>query len=127
MFWFIGNSFCVSPGFASWQFSNNHINFFGLLILVRRFRYLLIIPDKNISFSLAGVSRSVTVTVAYIMTVTGLGWRDALNAVRGARRCANPNFGFQRQLLAFEHEGLESVRILFFKQKVWYHVLLTTY
>ena len=98
-----------------------------MLILVGRFRYLLIIPDKNVPFSLAGVSRSVTVTVAYIMTVTGLGWRDALNAVRGARRCANPNFGFQRQLLAFEHEGLESVRILFFKQKVWYHVLLTTY
>ena len=58
------------------------------------------------------MSRSVTVTVAYVMTVTGLGWRDALNAVRGARRCANPNFGFQRQLLTFEHEGLETVRVL---------------
>ena len=51
------------------------------------------------------------------MTVTGLGWRDALNAVRGARRCANLNFGFQRQLLAFEHEGLESVSILFLSKR----------
>lgn len=55
-----------------------------------------------IMYSLAGVSRSVTVTVAYIMTITTLNWRDALNAVRGARNIANPNFGFQRQLHDYE-------------------------
>lgn len=59
---------------------------------------------------LAGVSRSVTITVVYIMTVTNLNWRDALNAVRGARRCANPNFGFQRQILNYQHEKLEQER-----------------
>ncbi|XP_053401567.1 dual specificity protein phosphatase 22-like [Mercenaria mercenaria] len=59
---------------------------------------------------LAGVSRSVTVTAAYIMTVTGLGWRDTVNAIRGARSCANPNFGFQKQLQDFENEGLEAAR-----------------
>lgn len=59
---------------------------------------------------LAGVSRSVTVTAAYIMTVTRLGWRDAINAIRGARSCANPNFGFQKQLQDFENEGLENAR-----------------
>jgi hypothetical protein len=62
-------------------------------------------------FSLAGVSRSVTVAVAYIMTVTDLSWREALNAVRGARKCANPNFGFQRQLQAFEFRGLKEVNL----------------
>ncbi|XP_048883025.1 dual specificity protein phosphatase 22-B-like isoform X1 [Brienomyrus brachyistius] len=51
---------------------------------------------------LAGVSRSVTLVVAYIMTVTDLGWQDALAAVRAARSCANPNLGFQRQLADFE-------------------------
>ncbi|XP_013380210.1 dual specificity protein phosphatase 22-B-like [Lingula anatina] len=59
---------------------------------------------------LAGVSRSVTVTVAYLMTVTNLGWRDTLKAVRGARQCANPNFGFQRQLGNYEEEQLEQER-----------------
>ncbi|CAH1779548.1 unnamed protein product [Owenia fusiformis] len=59
---------------------------------------------------LAGVSRSVTVTVAYIMTSTDLGWRDALNAVRGARRCANPNYGFQKQLTEFESVTLDKER-----------------
>lgn len=59
---------------------------------------------------LAGVSRSVTVVVAYVMTVTELGWRDSLNAVRGARNCASPNFGFQRQLLEFQHENLMQER-----------------
>ncbi|KAI1902269.1 hypothetical protein AGOR_G00042960 [Albula goreensis] len=51
---------------------------------------------------LAGVSRSVTLVVAYLMTVTGLGWQDALTAVRVARPCAGPNVGFLRQLEDFE-------------------------
>lgn len=52
--------------------------------------------------SLAGVSRSVTLVVAYIMTTTGLGWQEALAAVKVARPCAGPNLGFQRQLQEFE-------------------------
>ncbi|KPP65433.1 hypothetical protein Z043_116150 [Scleropages formosus] len=52
---------------------------------------------------LAGVSRSVTLVVAYIMTVTGLGWQDALAAVRVVRPCAGPNVGFLRQLEDFEN------------------------
>ncbi|XP_035268280.1 dual specificity protein phosphatase 22-B-like isoform X2 [Anguilla rostrata] len=52
---------------------------------------------------LAGVSRSVTLVVAYIMTVTELGWQDALAAVRVARPCAGPNIGFLRQLEEFQN------------------------
>lgn len=59
---------------------------------------------------LAGVSRSVTVTAAYIMTVTNMGWRDSLNCIRGVRNGANPNFGFQKQLQNYEHEGLQEAR-----------------
>ncbi|OUC41716.1 putative dual specificity phosphatase, catalytic domain protein [Trichinella nativa] len=33
-----------------------------------------------------GVSRSVSLSMAYIMSVTDLGWRDALNVIRSARR-----------------------------------------
>lgn len=58
---------------------------------------------------MAGVSRSVTIACAYIMTVTELGWRDSINAVRGARDQANPNFGFQRQLQKYENELVEKV------------------
>ncbi|XP_038191317.1 dual specificity protein phosphatase 22 isoform X3 [Arvicola amphibius] len=56
-------------------------------------------PSQNL---LAGVSRSVTLVIAYIMTVTDLGWEDALHTVRAGRSCANPNLGFQRQLQEFE-------------------------
>ncbi|KAL8564593.1 hypothetical protein ACOMHN_032149 [Nucella lapillus] len=59
---------------------------------------------------LAGVSRSVTVTAAYLMTAANMNWRDALNAIRGARNHANPNFGFQKQLQTYETEGLEMAR-----------------
>ncbi|XP_026272595.1 dual specificity protein phosphatase 15-like isoform X1 [Frankliniella occidentalis] len=51
---------------------------------------------------LAGMSRSVTVAVAYIMSVTSLSWKEALKVVRVGRAVANPNFGFQRQLQEFE-------------------------
>ncbi|XP_008332519.1 dual specificity protein phosphatase 22-B [Cynoglossus semilaevis] len=59
---------------------------------------------------LAGVSRSVTLVVAYIMTVTGLGWQEALAAVRVARPCAGPNLGFQRQLQEFEANQVDEFR-----------------
>lgn len=61
------------------------------------------------SYSLAGVSRSVTLVVAYIMTVTGLGWQEALAAVRVVRPCAGPNLGFQRQLQEFEATQADEV------------------
>ncbi|XP_061051638.1 dual specificity protein phosphatase 22 isoform X4 [Eubalaena glacialis] len=59
---------------------------------------------------LAGVSRSVTLVVAYIMTVTDFGWEDALRTVRAGRSCANPNLGFQRQLQEFEERQVHQFR-----------------
>ncbi|KAJ8012146.1 hypothetical protein DPEC_G00065640 [Dallia pectoralis] len=59
---------------------------------------------------LAGVSRSVTLVVAYIMTVTGLGWKETLAAVRAARSCASPNLGFQHQLEEFETNHVAQYR-----------------
>nr|WAW78383.1 dual-specificity phosphatase 22b [Paralichthys olivaceus] len=58
----------------------------------------------------AGVSRSVTLVVAYIMTVTGRGWVESLAAVRAARPCAGPNLGFLRQLEEFENTDLTEYR-----------------
>ncbi|XP_060940753.1 dual specificity protein phosphatase 22-B [Limanda limanda] len=59
---------------------------------------------------LAGVSRSVTLVIAYIMTVTGLGWQEALAAVKVVRPCAGPNLGFQRQLQEFEATQADEFR-----------------
>ncbi|EDS45717.1 jnk stimulatory phosphatase [Culex quinquefasciatus] len=55
---------------------------------------------------LAGMSRSVTVAVAYIMSVTPLSWKEALKVVRTGRAIANPNLGFQNQLQEFENSKL---------------------
>lgn len=71
--------------------------------------YDIHISDFFFFYSLAGISRSVTFTAAYIMTVTNFGWRESLNAIRGGRQCANPNFGFQRQLQEYEQTGLAEV------------------
>ncbi|XP_070371837.1 dual specificity protein phosphatase 22 isoform X12 [Equus asinus] len=64
-------------------------------------------PSQNL---LAGVSRSVTLVIAYIMTVTDFGWEDALHTVRAGRSCANPNLGFQRQLQDFEKHEVHQYR-----------------
>lgn len=55
------------------------------------------------------MSRSVTVAVAYIMSVTSLNWKEALKVVRVGRAVANPNFGFQKQLQDFETFKLAEV------------------
>ncbi|KAL9702092.1 hypothetical protein quinque_005610 [Culex quinquefasciatus] len=59
---------------------------------------------------LAGMSRSVTVAVAYIMSVTPLTWKEALKVVRTGRAIANPNLGFQNQLQEFEISKLMEER-----------------
>lgn len=61
------------------------------------------IRDGNVLIHcLAGMSRSVTVAVAYIMSVTSLTWKESLKVVRTGRAVANPNLGFQTQLQEFE-------------------------
>ena len=46
----------------------------------------------------AGVSRSATMTIAYLMHTTGVSYPEAVGAVRRQRPVINPNLGFVRQL-----------------------------
>ena len=63
-------------------------------------------------YSMAGVSRSTTIVIAYVMTVTDTPWLDAMNAVRGARKITNPNLGFQKQLYGFNEKGV--IKVIYF-------------
>lgn len=57
-----------------------------------------------------GMSRSVTLTIAYIMSITKLNFPTVMNSVRGARKIAYPNYGFQKQLEKFEFSNLKATR-----------------
>jgi len=52
----------------------------------------------------AGVSRSSSIVIAYIMKSKKLTFGKALLQVREKRSCVFPNGGFGKQLLAFEKE-----------------------
>eukprot|EP00010_Vexillifera_abyssalis_P005795 CAMPEP_0201553668 /NCGR_PEP_ID=MMETSP0173_2-20130828/32113_1 /ASSEMBLY_ACC=CAM_ASM_000268 /TAXON_ID=218659 /ORGANISM="Vexillifera sp., Strain DIVA3 564/2" /LENGTH=457 /DNA_ID=CAMNT_0047964593 /DNA_START=37 /DNA_END=1407 /DNA_ORIENTATION=- len=49
----------------------------------------------------AGVSRSATVVIAYLMTVHGMNWKKAVALVREKRPGINPNRGFLLQLQTY--------------------------
>uniref|UniRef100_A0A8C4SEF3 Dual specificity protein phosphatase n=1 Tax=Erpetoichthys calabaricus TaxID=27687 RepID=A0A8C4SEF3_ERPCA len=58
---------------------------------------------------LAGISRSVTVTVAYLMKKLNLSMNDAYDIVKMKKSNISPNFNFMGQLLDFERTlGLNS-------------------
>ncbi|XP_053325919.1 dual specificity protein phosphatase 7 [Spea bombifrons] len=58
---------------------------------------------------LAGISRSVTVTVAYLMQKLNLSLNDAYDFVKRKKSNISPNFNFMGQLLDFERAlGLKS-------------------
>ncbi|XP_068179182.1 dual specificity protein phosphatase 22-A isoform X2 [Antennarius striatus] len=59
---------------------------------------------------LAGVSRSTTMVVAYLMTITDYGFDDCLAAVKVVRSCVCPNYSFQSQLLKYK-DGQVSERV----------------
>lgn len=48
------------------------------------------------------MSRSVTIAIAYLMSITSSPLSDAEKMVRGARPISNPNSGFLKQLQEFE-------------------------
>ena len=74
---------------------------------------------------LAGMSRSVTVACAYIMSVTNLPWKEALKVVRTGRAVANPNLGFQNQLQEYEMFKLAEVCYRSVVNKIIYNHLQT--
>ena len=51
-----------------------------------------------------GISRSVSIVIAYIMNTQNKTFQDALNYVRSRRPQADPNFGFCCQLMQYEQE-----------------------
>lgn len=53
---------------------------------------------------LAGVSRSVTVTLAYLMHTLSLNLNDAFTLVRDRKPDVSPNFHFMQQLHSFERQ-----------------------
>ncbi|KAL3685725.1 hypothetical protein R1sor_003747 [Riccia sorocarpa] len=53
---------------------------------------------------LAGISRSVTVAVAYLMKKDGMRFPQALAHVKSRRKVAQPNPGFLRQLQEFDQQ-----------------------
>ena len=56
----------------------------------------------------AGVSRSSTVVIAYIMAKYNINFDEALLRVREVRQCVNPNNGFANQLRRLNKELLKS-------------------
>lgn len=46
----------------------------------------------------AGVSRSATIVIAYLMQEFGMGYTEATQYVRKQRYFINPNEGFKKQL-----------------------------
>uniref|UniRef100_K7F6Q5 Dual specificity phosphatase 15 n=1 Tax=Pelodiscus sinensis TaxID=13735 RepID=K7F6Q5_PELSI len=78
--------------------------------LLQEITYLLIplqdTPEANI---LAGISRSTTLVIAYVMAVTELSWQEVLQAVRAVRPIANPNPGFKQQLEEFGQGAAQKI------------------
>lgn len=60
--------------------------------------------------SWAGVSRSVTIVVMYLMTVSQLSFEDAMRVLKYCRVMSNPNSGFREQLVQYQENKLFEVK-----------------
>ena len=62
---------------------------------------------KTLVHCRAGISRSATICLAYLIKTRGYGWEQAYNFVKQKRNMINPNFNFMGQLQKFEQECKE--------------------
>ena len=62
---------------------------------------------------MTGVSRSATIVIAYLMTITDLSYIECINAVRAARSVVDPNPGFRKQLEKYGETILNEVYEIF--------------
>ena len=53
---------------------------------------------------MAGVSRSATIVIAYLMYKKGMKYEEAYAYVKERRKIIHPNSGFKRQLMNYEKE-----------------------
>lgn len=60
---------------------------------------------------MAGISRAVTMTAVYLMAVSCLKHREAVQVVKHCRHIASPNSGFMDQLADFEVKRISEVRL----------------
>ena len=56
----------------------------------------------------AGISRSSTICMAYLMATQKFRMEEAYEFVKTRRRCVSPNFNFMEQLLSFENHVFQS-------------------
>ncbi|XP_050430340.1 dual specificity protein phosphatase 22-B-like isoform X2 [Adelges cooleyi] len=67
--------------------------------------------DQNVLIHcLAGMSRSVTIAIAYVMSVTSIKLKYTMRLIKMCRPIASPNKGFSKQLKYFECYGLSEER-----------------
>jgi protein-tyrosine phosphatase len=57
---------------------------------------------------MAGISRSATIVIAYLMSERKMSYAEAYNHVKEKRRIIRPNSGFRRQLKSFEKEVFQN-------------------
>ncbi len=58
---------------------------------------------------MAGASRSVSLVLAYLMSITDSDYWQCLAIVTNRRKCANPNFGFRMQLIKYATDRVSLV------------------
>ncbi|KAM7535723.1 hypothetical protein Aperf_G00000088869 [Anoplocephala perfoliata] len=68
---------------------------------------------RSLVHCIAGVSRSPSLVLAYLVKYARMSLAEAYDHVRRLRPCIRPNTGFWRQLIAFEisRRGSQSVRV----------------
>lgn len=84
---------------------------------------LYMMSGRVLVHCLMGVSRSVSLTVAYLLTATDCDYWQCLNSVAAKRKGASPNFGFRLQLTKFAEQVGVCFQHVFLYNATFYRIL----
>lgn len=111
-YWVISLITCQDSINLEWKRSSQSIDTVNqYLVHCLTYPFPLFFPDEGrvkeegvLVHCLAGISRSVTITMAYLMYKMSLSLNEAYDIVRAKKANISPNFHFMGQLLDFERQ-----------------------
>ncbi|CAD8119455.1 unnamed protein product [Paramecium sonneborni] len=91
---------------------NDNVNILDLIEITNKYIQESLLYGSVLVHCMAGISRSVSCVIAYLIYKNNWNYDQAFNFVKQKRNCSKPNQGFKKQLIKYAEQKLPKNQII---------------